>query len=66
MLGFYSFLTSSFGACYVHKLNILIEWQMSSHLFKLVVDDLGLLVSLEPHHVLGVKPPALLLERLRG
>ena len=39
---------------------------MTSHLFKLVVDDLGLLVSLEPHHVLGVKPPALLLERLRG
>lgn len=37
-----------------------------SHLLKLLVDDLWLLVSLEPHHVLRMKPPALLLERLCG
>jgi len=35
-----------------------------SALFKLIVDNLGFLVSLEPHHVLGVEPPALLLQRL--
>ena len=34
------------------------------HLFILVIDHLGFLVALEPHHVLGVKPPTLLLERL--
>ena len=34
------------------------------HLFILVIDHLRLLMPLEPHHVLGVEPPALLLERL--
>lgn len=38
--------------------------QLHSHLLILLVDDLGLLVALEPHHVLGVEAPALLLERL--
>jgi len=37
-----------------------------SALFKLIIDHLGLLVPLEPHHVLGVKPPALLLQSLGG
>ena len=36
------------------------------HLFIFIVDDLGFLVPLEPHHVLGVEPPALLLECLGG
>lgn len=35
------------------------------YLFVVFIDDFGLLVPLEPHHVLGVKPPALFLERLR-
>ena len=37
----------------------------SIYLFILVIDDLGLLVSLEPHHVLGMKPPAALLKSPR-
>jgi len=37
-----------------------------SALFKLIIDHFGLLVPLEPHHVLGVKPPALLLQSLGG
>lgn len=35
-----------------------------SALFKLIGDGLGLLVPLEPHHVLGVKPPGLFLQSL--
>ena len=34
------------------------------HLLELVCDGLGLLVPLEPHHVLGVEPPGLLLQGL--
>lgn len=34
------------------------------HLLELVRDGLGLLVPLEPHHVLGVEPPRLLLQGL--
>lgn len=34
-----------------------------ANLFVFLIDNLGLLVSLEPHHVLGVEAPALLLER---
>ena len=34
------------------------------HLFIFIIDDLRFLMPLEPHHVLGVEPPALLLERL--
>lgn len=34
------------------------------YLFKLISDSLGLLVPLEPHHVLGVKPPWLFLQSL--
>lgn len=37
-----------------------------THLFELISDSLGLLVPLEPHHVLGVKPPRLLLQSLGG
>lgn len=37
-----------------------------SYLFVLFVDDLGFLMPLKPHHVLGVKSPALFLERLGG
>lgn len=37
-----------------------------THLFELVSDSLGLLVPLEPHHVLGVKPPRLFLQSLSG
>lgn len=33
-------------------------------LFIFIVNDLRFLVSLEPHHVFGVEPPALLLQRL--
>ena len=40
--------------------------QCDTDLFKLIIDHFGLLVPLEPHHVLGVKPPALLLESLGG
>lgn len=39
-------------------------WTESLHLFELVSDSLGLLVPLEPHHVLGVKPPWLFLQSL--
>lgn len=35
-----------------------------SHLLELVSDGLGLLVPLEPHHILGVEPPRLLLQCL--
>ena len=35
------------------------------NLLKLIIDHFWLLVSLEPHHILGVKPPALLLQCLR-
>lgn len=35
-----------------------------SHLLELVSDGLGLLVPLEPHHILGVEPPRLLLQGL--
>lgn len=38
--------------------------EMNPHLFKLIGDGLGLLVPLEPHHVLGVKPPGLFLQSL--
>ena len=41
------------------------ERELEMHLFKLIGDRLGLLVPLEPHHVLGVEPPRLLLQRLR-
>lgn len=43
-----------------------INWcaEMKPHLFKLIGDGLGLLVPLEPHHVLGVKPPGLFLQSL--
>ena len=34
------------------------------HLLELVCDGLGLLMPLEPHHVLGVEPPGLLLQGL--
>lgn len=34
------------------------------HLLKLIGDGLGLLVPLEPHHVLGVESPRLLLQGL--
>lgn len=34
------------------------------HLLKLISDGLGLLMPLEPHHVLGVEPPRLLLQGL--
>lgn len=37
-----------------------------THLFELVSDSLGLLVPLEPHHILGVKPPRLLLQSFGG
>lgn len=33
-------------------------------LLKLVCDGLGLFMPLEPHHVLGVEPPGLLLQGL--
>ena len=36
------------------------------NLLKLIIDHFWLLVSLEPHHILGVKPPTLLLQRLSG
>lgn len=36
----------------------------SPYLFELVSDSLGLLVPLEPHHVLGVKPPRLFFQSL--
>ena len=32
------------------------------NLLKLIIDHFWFLVSLEPHHILGVEPPALLLE----
>lgn len=35
------------------------------HLFIFLIDDLRLLVPLEPHHVLGVESPTLLFEGLR-
>lgn len=38
--------------------------EMKPHLFKLIGDGLRLLVPLEPHHVLGVKPPGLFLQSL--
>ena len=34
------------------------------YLLKLIIDHFWFLVSLEPHHILGVKPPTLLLQRL--
>ncbi len=40
------------------------ELESYPYLLELVVDDLRLLVPLEPHHVLCVEPPRLLLERL--
>lgn len=38
--------------------------QDEAHLLKLVGDGLGLLVPLEPHHILGVEAPRLLLQGL--
>lgn len=38
--------------------------QPDNYLFILLIDDLGLFMPLEPHHVLGVEPPALFLECL--
>ena len=35
-----------------------------THLFIFIVDNLGFLVPLKPHHVLSVEPPALLLKGL--
>ena len=35
------------------------------YLLKLIIDHFWFLVSLEPHHILGVKPPTLLLQCLR-
>lgn len=40
------------------------ERRAGSHLLKLISDGLGLLVPLEPHHILGVEPPRLLLQGL--
>ena len=34
----------------------------NAHLFIFIIDDLRFFMPLEPHHVLGVEPPALLLE----
>jgi hypothetical protein len=34
------------------------------YLLILLVDDLGFLMALEPHHILGVEPPALLFKGL--
>ena len=34
----------------------------NAHLFIFIIDDLRFLMPLEPHHVLRVEPPALLLE----
>lgn len=50
----------------IHKSSFLFKCQrklnvVKMYLFKLVSDRLGLLVPLEPHHVLGVKPPWLFL-----
>ena len=39
-------------------------YTVHTHLLVLLSDGLGLLVPLEPHHVLGVKAPRLLLQRL--
>ena len=36
----------------------------NAHLFIFIIDDLRFFMPLEPHHVLGVEPPALLLESL--
>lgn len=44
--------------------NIKYTKYINAHLLVLFVDDFWLLVPLEPHHVLGVKPPALLLQCL--
>ena len=38
---------------------------MHCYLLKLFINGLGFLVSLEPHHVLGVESPGLLFQRLR-
>ena len=45
---------------------LLIKEQYYINLLKLIIDHFWLLVSLEPHHILGVKPPTLLLQRLSG
>ncbi len=47
------------------QFQVLADRHQRTHLLKLVGDVFGFLVSLEPHHVLGVEPPRLLLERLR-
>lgn len=39
-------------------------WYFITYLFKLLVDDLGFLMALEPHHKLSVEPPALLFKGL--
>lgn len=37
-----------------------------THLFVIIVDNLGLLMTLKPHHILGVEAPTLLFKRLSG
>lgn len=42
------------------------KYNSSAYLFIILCDHLGLLVTLKPHHVLGVEPPRLFLECLRS